>query len=41
MEGQRDMVSRLIIGVMAVTIWLVGIIIMPIKFFDPPSRARV
>ena len=32
LEGQRDLVSRLIMGIIRVTIWVIGVINLLIKY---------
>ena len=39
LEGCGDFVSRLIISLIRVTIWIIGIIILPTRPPDPPSKA--
>ena len=41
LEGQGDLVSRLIMGIMRVTIWVTGVINILTKSPDPPSRPQI
>ena len=38
LEGQGDLVSRLIMGIIRVTIWAIGAINLLTKSLDPPSN---
>ena len=38
--GSGDLVSRLIMGIFRVTIWVIGIINLLTKSPDPPSSSR-
>ena len=40
LEGQVDLVSRLIIGIIQVTIWAIGVINLLTKSPDPPSNIK-
>ena len=37
LEGREDLVSRLIVGIIKVTKWFIGVIILLAKSPDPPS----
>ena len=38
--GKGDLVSRLVMGIIGVTIWVIGVINLLIKSPDPPSRCQ-
>ena len=38
LEGQGDLVSRLLTGISRVTFWVIGIINCLLRLHDPPSR---
>ena len=40
MEGQGELVSRLIVGLAGVTIWLIGVVNLLTKSPDPPSSLQ-
>ena len=40
LEGQGDLLGRLIMGVIGVTIWVVGVINLLTSPPDPPSKSR-
>ena len=41
LEGQGDVVIRLIMGMHGLTIWVIGVITLLTKSPDPPSRASL
>ena len=40
-QGLGDLVSRLIMGIIRITIWVIGVINLLIKSPDPPSKFKV
>ena len=40
LEGQGDLVSRLTMGIIGVTIWVLGLLTYLLSPPDPPSRVR-
>ena len=40
MEGHGDLISRLIVRIPRVTIWVIGVINLLTKSTDPPSRVQ-
>ena len=41
LEGQGDLISRLIMGIIRVTIWYIGVINLLAKSADPPSTSQL
>ena len=40
LEGQGDLVTRLIMGINGLTIWVIGVITLLTKSPDPPSTVQ-